>query len=85
MHPPHVRQTSNLCMMNDSRCLHGAEISPSHISSGLQGWFGARHSALGLWLEMRICLRCVLTRKFGQQKAEGGGVLLNGFLSVETP
>ena len=62
-----------------------AEISPSPISPSPWGWFGARHSALGLWLEVRVCLRQFLTRKFGQQKAEGGGVLLNGFISVETP
>lgn len=36
-------------------------------------------------VELRVCLRHLFARKFGQQKAEGGGVLLNGFLSVETP
>lgn len=82
---PHIRWTSNLCTTNNSRCLHGAEISPSDISLGLEGWFGAKRSALGLWLELRVCLRHLFARKFGQHKAEGGGVLLNGFLSVETP
>lgn len=48
------------------------------------GLAGARNSVLGLWLEIRVSLRHLLTRTFGRQKA-GGGVLLNGFLSVEIP
>lgn len=85
MRLPHIRQISNLGTANDLRCFHGVEISPSRSLPSPRGWFGARHPALGLWLETRVCLRHLLTRKFGQQKAEGGGVLLNGFLSVETP
>lgn len=85
MCPPHIRRNSNLDTANDLKCLHRADISPRHILASPWGFLGARYSALGLWLEIRVCLRHLLTRKFGQQKAEGGGVLLNGFLSIETP
>lgn len=61
------------------------DLTQSCICPSTQGWFGDRCSALELWMGTRIWLGCLRTRKFGQQKAEGGGVLLNGFLSVETP
>lgn len=61
----------------------GRDLTQPHLT-WLAGLAGARHSVSGLWLEIRVSLRHLLTRTFGRQKA-GGGVLLNRFLSLETP